>query len=142
MSAASASPPPVTPPPPPQVDWVVQFTAPVCVSGYVHGGCTARGSSVIFLLPSEAGFVKNLEAARILLAEMTLRQVIILIMVLILHYYSGAAETAVVQRDLQHWAHPQIHGEGGLRPAAADEEEIKASSWLQDLACQALVLEA
>ena len=102
----------------------------------------ARGNSVIFLLPSEAGFVKNLEAARILLAEMTLRQVIILILVLILHYYSGAAETAVVQRDLQHWAHPQIHGEGGLRPAAADEEEIKASSWLQDLACQALVLEA
>ena len=65
----------------------------------------------------------NLEAARTPLAVMTLGQVIILILILILilHYYSGAAEAAVVQRDLQHWAHPQLHGEGGLRPAAADE---------------------
>ena len=75
--------------------------------------CTARigatGNSVIFLLPSEAGFVKNLEAARILLAEMTLRQVIILILVLILHYYLGAAEAAAVQRDHHRWVHPQLN---------------------------------
>jgi len=65
----------------PQVDWIVQFTAPICVSDYVHRvGRTARigakGSSVIFLLPSEAGFVKSLEASKIPLAEMTLGQVL------------------------------------------------------------------
>ena len=65
----------------------------------------------------------NLEAARTPLAVMTLGQVIILILILILilHYYSGAAEAAAVQHDLQLWAHPQLHGGGGLRPAAADE---------------------
>ena len=65
----------------------MQFTAPVCVSDYVHRvGRTARigakGSSVIFLLPSEAGFVKSLEAARIPLAEMTLGQVMVPILIL------------------------------------------------------------
>jgi len=65
----------------PQVDWIVQFTAPICVSDYVHRvGRTARigakGSSVIFLLPSEAGFVKQLENEKIPLAEMTLEQVL------------------------------------------------------------------
>ena len=44
-----------------------------------------------------------------------------MIMILIVHYYSGAAEAAVVHRDIQHWAHPQLHGEGGLRPAAEDQ---------------------
>ena len=30
--------------PPPQVDWIVQFAATVCVSGYVHRvGRTTRG---------------------------------------------------------------------------------------------------
>merc|ERR1712142_37527 len=42
----------------PQVDWIVQFTPPISVADYVHRvGRTARigakGSSVIFLLPSE-----------------------------------------------------------------------------------------
>jgi ATP-dependent RNA helicase DDX31/DBP7 len=65
----------------PAVDWIVQYTAPTCVSDYVHRvGRTARigakGSSVIFLLPSEAGFVKSLEAVKIPLAEMTLGQVL------------------------------------------------------------------
>merc|ERR1712130_644019 len=65
----------------PQVDWIVQYTAPTCVSDYVHRvGRTARigakGSSVIFLLPSEADFVKMLEAAKIPLAEMTLEMVL------------------------------------------------------------------
>ena len=64
----------------PQVDWIVQYTAPTSVSDYVHRvGRTARigarGSSVILLLPSEAGFVKCLESSKIPLAEMTLGQV-------------------------------------------------------------------
>ena len=61
----------------PQVDWIVQFTPPVSVADYVHRvGRTARigakGSSVIFLLPSEAEFVRMLESSKIPLAEMTL----------------------------------------------------------------------
>jgi len=65
----------------PQVDWICQFTAPISVSDYVHRvGRTARigsrGSSVIFLLPSEAKFVTQLEEAKIPLAEMKLEQVL------------------------------------------------------------------
>ena len=65
----------------PQVDWIVQYTPPLSVTDYVHRvGRTARigakGSSVIFLLPSEAEFVKMLEAAKIPLAEMTLEMVL------------------------------------------------------------------
>jgi len=65
----------------PHVDWIVQFTPPISVADYVHRvGRTARigakGSSVIFLLPSEADFVKMLEAAKIPLAEMTLEMVL------------------------------------------------------------------
>ena len=65
----------------PQVDWIVQYTPPVSVADYVHRvGRTARigarGSSVIFLLPSEAEFVKMLEGSKIPLAEMTLELVL------------------------------------------------------------------
>ena len=65
----------------PQVDWIVQYTPPVSVADYVHRvGRTARigakGSSVIFLLPSEAEFVKMLESSKIPLAEMTLEMVL------------------------------------------------------------------
>jgi len=65
----------------PQVDWIVQYTPPISVADYVHRvGRTARigakGSSVIFLLPSEADFVKMLESAKIPLAEMTLEMVL------------------------------------------------------------------
>jgi len=65
----------------PQVDWIVQYTPPLSVTDYVHRvGRTARigakGSSVIFLLPSEAEFVKMLEAEKIPLAEMTLEMVL------------------------------------------------------------------
>jgi len=65
----------------PCVDWIVQYTPPVSVPDYVHRvGRTARigakGSSVIFLLPSEAEFVKMLESSKIPLAEMTLELVL------------------------------------------------------------------
>ena len=65
----------------PCVDWIVQYTPPVSVADYVHRvGRTARigakGSSVIFLLPSEAEFVKMLESSKIPLAEMTLELVL------------------------------------------------------------------
>ena len=65
----------------PQVDWIVQYNAPVSQADYVHrAGRTARigakGSSLLFLLPSEANFVRDLEGEGIALAEMTVDQVL------------------------------------------------------------------
>ena len=65
----------------PAVDWIVQYNPPTTKADYVHRvGRTARigtkGSSVIFLLPSEAKFVRELESENLLLAEMTLEQVL------------------------------------------------------------------
>ena len=46
------------------VDWIVQYNPPTTTADYVHRvGRTARigakGSSLIFMLPSEANFVKG-----------------------------------------------------------------------------------
>jgi len=65
----------------PMVDWIVQYNAPISTADYVHRvGRTARigakGSSVIFLLPSEAGFIRELEKNKIPLMEMTLEMVL------------------------------------------------------------------
>jgi ATP-dependent RNA helicase DDX31/DBP7 len=65
----------------PAVDWIVQYNPPTSKSDYVHRvGRTARigqkGSSLIFLLPSEANFVKELEGESLLLAEMTVEQIL------------------------------------------------------------------
>lgn len=65
----------------PQVDWIVQYNPPISNADYVHRvGRTARigakGSSLIFLLPSEANFVKELENDNLLLAEMTIAQIL------------------------------------------------------------------
>lgn len=54
----------------PKVDSVVQYTGPLSARDYVHRvGRTARagssGSAVIFLTPSEVGFVRMLESRRI-----------------------------------------------------------------------------
>ncbi len=65
----------------PQVDWIVQYNPPTSKADYVHRvGRTARigqkGSSLLFLLPSEANFVKELEGESLLLAEMTVDQIL------------------------------------------------------------------
>eukprot|EP00095_Tigriopus_kingsejongensis_P011286 maker-scaffold14_size734282-snap-gene-2.22 protein:Tk11286 transcript:maker-scaffold14_size734282-snap-gene-2.22-mRNA-1 annotation:"atp-dependent rna helicase" len=65
----------------PQVDWIVQYNPPTSKADYVHRvGRTARigakGSSLIFLLPSEANFIRELEGESLLLVEMTLDQVL------------------------------------------------------------------
>jgi ATP-dependent RNA helicase DDX31/DBP7 len=65
----------------PKVDWIVQYNAPISRADYVHRvGRTARigtkGSALIFLLPSEANFIRELEEERLLLAEMTIEQVL------------------------------------------------------------------
>ena len=48
----------------PLVDWIVQYNPPTTTADYVHRvGRTARigakGSSLIFMLPSEANFIKG-----------------------------------------------------------------------------------
>ncbi len=60
---------------PSAVDWVVQYNPPITRADYIHRvGRTARagaaGSSLLLLLPSEAGFVRLLESESLALAEM------------------------------------------------------------------------
>jgi len=115
----------------PQVDWIVQFTAPICVSDYVHRvGRTARigakGSSVIFLLPSEAGFVKQLENEKIPLAEMTLEQVLQKLL------RSGVTGSVDGRR-------PNSMEEAATNLQMRIENAVVNSSELHQLACQAYV---
>jgi ATP-dependent RNA helicase DDX18/HAS1 len=57
------------------VDWVVQYDAPDEATEYIHRvGRTARGSggrgrSLLFLQPSEVGFLKYLKEARVPVVE-------------------------------------------------------------------------
>ena len=59
----------------PAVDWIVQFDPPDDPRSYIHRvGRTARGSagkgkSLLFLQPSEVGFLKHLKEARVPLVE-------------------------------------------------------------------------
>lgn len=58
----------------PAVDWIVQFDPPDDPRDYIHRvGRTARGAnkgrSLMFLQPSEIGFLKNLKEARVPLVE-------------------------------------------------------------------------
>lgn len=59
----------------PAVDWIVQFDPPDDPKSYIHRvGRTARGSagkgkSLLFLQPSEIGFLKHLKDARVPLVE-------------------------------------------------------------------------
>ena len=53
----------------PLVDWIVQYNPPTTTADYVHRvGRTARigakGSSLIFMLPSEANFIKGMKNHR------------------------------------------------------------------------------
>merc|ERR1719273_23803 len=66
---------------PPQVDWIVQYNPPISCADYVHRvGRTARigtkGSSLLFVLPSEANFIVELETQKLLLAELTVERVL------------------------------------------------------------------
>ncbi|KAF2731995.1 ATP-dependent RNA helicase HAS1 [Polyplosphaeria fusca] len=61
----------------PDVDWVIQFDPPDDPRDYIHRvGRTARantkGKSLMFLLPSEVGFLKLLKEARVPLVEFEL----------------------------------------------------------------------
>lgn len=59
----------------PQVDWIVQFDPPDDPRNYIHRvgrtarGATGKGKSLLFLQPSEVGFLKHLKEARVPLVE-------------------------------------------------------------------------
>lgn len=59
----------------PQVDWIVQFDPPDDPRSYIHRvgrtarGATGKGKSLLFLQPSEVGFLKHLKEARVPLVE-------------------------------------------------------------------------
>lgn len=65
----------------PHVDWIVQYNPPTTTADYVHRvGRTARigakGSSLIFVLPSEANFIKELEASNMTMLELTAERIL------------------------------------------------------------------
>lgn len=65
----------------PHVDWIVQYNPPTTTADYVHRvGRTARigakGSSLIFMLPSEANFIKDLEQSNMTMLELTAERVL------------------------------------------------------------------
>ena len=65
----------------PAVDWIVQYNPPTSNADYVHRvGRTARigskGSSLLFVLPSEANFVLELEKQKLVMAELTAEHVL------------------------------------------------------------------
>lgn len=62
----------------PAVDWIIQYDPPDLAREYIHRiGRTARGSNgkgkgLLFLQPSEVGFLKYLKEARVPLVEFEL----------------------------------------------------------------------
>ncbi|GAB7358720.1 hypothetical protein MBLNU230_g3949t1 [Neophaeotheca triangularis] len=64
----------------PAVDWIVQFDPPDDPRDYIHRvgrtarGATGKGKSLMFLQPSEVGFLSHLKEARVPLVEFDLPQ--------------------------------------------------------------------
>ena len=59
----------------PAVDWIIQFDPPDEPKSYIHRvgrtarGSTGKGKALLFLQPSEVGFLQHLEEARVPLVE-------------------------------------------------------------------------
>ncbi|ESO92747.1 hypothetical protein LOTGIDRAFT_120211 [Lottia gigantea] len=65
----------------PQVSWIVQYTTPGQTSDYIHRvGRTARvgsqGQSLLFLIPSEVNYIKQLNDKHISLKEMQMKNIL------------------------------------------------------------------
>ncbi|CAG5133803.1 unnamed protein product [Candidula unifasciata] len=65
----------------PHVDWIVQYTSPGATVDYVHRvGRTARagteGQALLFLMPSEVGFIEELNKHKISLSQMQLSTIL------------------------------------------------------------------
>merc|ERR1712137_1271990 len=61
----------------PNIQWIVQYDAPTETKEYVHrigrtARCTGTGKSILFLTPSEKGYVKQLEEVQLQLREVQL----------------------------------------------------------------------
>uniref|UniRef100_A0A0A9YS49 ATP-dependent RNA helicase n=1 Tax=Lygus hesperus TaxID=30085 RepID=A0A0A9YS49_LYGHE len=113
----------------PKVDWIVQYTAPTTPAEYVHRvGRTARvgtkGSSLLFLLPSELHFVTMLNSSRLKLEEVNIDV-----------YLRCLMKIHLESRDGQRWG-------GGIEGAATVlqhnfESAILEDKTLHDIACKA-----
>ncbi|KAF6198101.1 hypothetical protein GE061_007848 [Apolygus lucorum] len=113
----------------PKVDWIVQYTAPTTPAEYVHRvGRTARvgtkGSSLLFLLPSELHFVTMLNSSRLKLDEVNIDV-----------YLRCLMKIHLESRDGQRWG-------GGIEGAATVlqhnfESAILEDKTLHDIACKA-----
>ncbi|XP_071981635.1 ATP-dependent DNA helicase DDX31 isoform X2 [Engystomops pustulosus] len=65
----------------PQVTWIVQYSAPASAAEYIHRvGRTARigarGSSLLFLMPSEAEYIQTLVNHKICVSEMKMEDIL------------------------------------------------------------------
>ncbi|KAM3911348.1 ATP-dependent DNA helicase DDX31 [Leptodactylus fuscus] len=65
----------------PQVTWIVQYNAPASAAEYIHRvGRTARlgarGSSLLFLIPSEVEYVQTLENHKISVSEIKMEEIL------------------------------------------------------------------
>lgn len=65
----------------PRVDWIVQYTSPGATVDYVHRvGRTARagtdGQALLFLMPSEVGYIEELNKHKISLSQMQLSTIL------------------------------------------------------------------
>ncbi|XP_068617070.1 ATP-dependent DNA helicase DDX31 [Brachionichthys hirsutus] len=106
----------------PGVTWIVQYTPPTAAAEYVHRvGRTARiggrGSSLIFLAPTETAFVNELANHNISLSEMKLLDILSSLMMDDAYkgrgkYHSQDQETreraTVLQTDLENFVHSDV----------------------------------
>ncbi|XP_025112467.1 probable ATP-dependent RNA helicase DDX31 [Pomacea canaliculata] len=66
----------------PKVDWIVQYTTPGATVDYIHRvGRTARagkqGNALLFLMPAEAEYIKELNNHKISLSEVPIKDVLL-----------------------------------------------------------------
>lgn len=69
----------------PRVDWIVQYTTPGATVDYIHRvGRTARagkqGNALLFLMPSEADYVKELNKHKISVRELPMKDILMILL--------------------------------------------------------------
>ncbi|RVE43265.1 hypothetical protein evm_012095 [Chilo suppressalis] len=94
----------------PAVDMVLQYCAPVSATDYVHrvgrtGRATQVGAAVMFLLPSEAEFVRHLEQRRIRLRQADESKALEPLRSVAPAAANAARAAIAVQTRLEHTAH-------------------------------------
>ncbi|KAK7471583.1 hypothetical protein BaRGS_00035746 [Batillaria attramentaria] len=69
----------------PRVDWIVQYTTPGATVDYIHRvGRTARagkqGNALLFLMPSEADYIKELNKHKISVHEISMKDILMVLL--------------------------------------------------------------